>query len=135
MQLLRREAFAAVGGFDEAYFMFMEDVDLNRRIGRAGWQMVYVPSAVVEHLGGHSTKRLSRRMMYAHHRSMLRYLSRQYAGPWLLPLRVALGVGLGLRLAVAVLFAESSAGARTTRSADELDRAATKPAVPVTPAD
>ncbi|WP_242424605.1 glycosyltransferase family 2 protein, partial [Frankia sp. EI5c] len=85
-QLLRREAFEAVGGFDESYFMFMEDVDLGRRIGLTGRQLVYVPSAVVEHLGGHSTKRSSRRMVIAHHRSMIRYLCRQYDGPSRLPL-------------------------------------------------
>ena len=120
VQLLRREAFEAVAGFDESYFMFMEDVDLNRRLGLNGWGSVYVPSAVVEHLGGHSTKRTSRRMVIAHHRSMVRYLNRQYASPAALPLRVALTAGLGARLLVALLLAKDSAGARATRSADVL---------------
>jgi N-acetylglucosaminyl-diphospho-decaprenol L-rhamnosyltransferase len=119
-QLLRREAFEAVGGFDESYFMFMEDVDLGRRIGAASWQSVYVPIAVVEHLGGHSTKRSSRRMVVAHHRSMFRYLSRQYPGPARAPLRLLLGVGLGARLLLALVFAKDSAGAKATRSADLL---------------
>ncbi len=119
-QLLRRRAFEAVDGFDEAYFMFMEDVDLGRRLGLLGWQLVYVPTAVVEHLGGHSTKRTSRRMVIAHHRSMLRYLSRQYPGPGYLPLRLALGMGLGFRLLLALALAGDSAGARATRSADDL---------------
>ncbi|WP_261559568.1 glycosyltransferase family 2 protein [Frankia tisae] len=119
-QLLRREAFEAVGGFDESYFMFMEDVDLGRRIGAASWQSVYVPTAVVEHLGGHSTKRSSRRMVVAHHRSMFRYLSRQYPGPGRAPLRLLLGVGLGARLLLALVFAKDSAGARATRSAELL---------------
>lgn len=123
-QVVRREAFEAVGGFDESYFMFMEDVDLNRRIGVAGWQMVYVPSAVVEHLGGHSTQRTSRRMVIAHHRSLYLYLRRQYAGPAWLPLRLALGVGLAARLAVTLVVAKDSAGAPATRSADLLEVAA-----------
>jgi N-acetylglucosaminyl-diphospho-decaprenol L-rhamnosyltransferase len=121
-QLVRREAFEAVRGFDEAYFMFMEDVDLDRRIGLAGWQLVYIPSAVVEHLGGHSTQRTSRRMVIAHHRSLYRYLCRQYAGPRWLPLRLALGAGLTARLAVALAFAKDSAGAPATRSADLLEK-------------
>ncbi|CUU54495.1 N-acetylglucosaminyl-diphospho-decaprenol L-rhamnosyltransferase [Parafrankia irregularis] len=119
-QLLRREVFEAVGGFDESYFMFMEDVDLGRRVGLAGHQLVYVPGAVVEHLGGHSTKRSSRRMVIAHHRSMIRYLCRQYDSPAYLPLRAALTVGLGARLLLALAFARDSAGARATRSADLL---------------
>lgn len=120
VQLLRREAFESVAGFDESYFMFMEDVDLDRRLGLAGWSSVYVPSAVVEHLGGHSTKRSSRRMVIAHHRSMVRYLCRQYSGPAYLPLRVALTVGLGARLLLALAFAKDSAGARTTRAAADM---------------
>ncbi|WP_007518589.1 glycosyltransferase family 2 protein [Frankia saprophytica] len=120
VQLLRREAFEAVAGFDESYFMFMEDVDLDRRLGLADWSCVYVPSAVVEHLGGHSTKRTSRRMVVAHHRSMVRYLCRQYAGPAYLPLRVLLTAGLGARLLLALAFAKDSAGARATRSAELL---------------
>ncbi|MCK9929851.1 glycosyltransferase family 2 protein [Frankia sp. Mgl5] len=122
-QLLRREVFEGVGGFDESYFMFMEDVDLGRRIGLADRQLVYVPSAVVEHLGGHSTKRSSRKMVVAHHRSMIRYLCRQYDRPGQLPLRVALTVGLGARLALALAFARDSAGARATRSAELLTSA------------
>ena len=43
--LLRRAAFDEVDGFDERYFMYMEDVDLGDRLGKAGWQNVYVPSA------------------------------------------------------------------------------------------
>ena len=43
--LLRRKAFDAVGGFDERYFMYMEDVDLGDRLGRADWLNVYVPGA------------------------------------------------------------------------------------------
>ena len=46
-----------VGGFDERYFMYMEDVDLGDRLGRAGWLSVYVPSAEVLHHKGHSTGR------------------------------------------------------------------------------
>ena len=51
--LLRRAAFDDVGGFDERYFMYMEDVDLGDRLGKAGWQNVYVPSAEVLHDKGH----------------------------------------------------------------------------------
>ena len=42
-------------GFDERYFMYMEDVDLGDRLGRAGWQNVYVPSAEILHDKGHAT--------------------------------------------------------------------------------
>ena len=55
--LVRRSAFNQIGGFDERYFMYMEDVDLGDRLGKAGWLSVYVPSAEVLHHKGHSTGR------------------------------------------------------------------------------
>jgi hypothetical protein len=49
--LLRRELFADLGGYDERYFAFYEDVDLNVRARIAGWRFAYVPEAVVWHVG------------------------------------------------------------------------------------
>lgn len=49
--LLRRELFDDVGGYDETYFSFYEDVDLNVRARIAGWRFEYVPEAVVWHVG------------------------------------------------------------------------------------
>jgi GT2 family glycosyltransferase len=49
--LLRRELFAELGGYDESYFSFYEDVDLNVRARIAGWSFRYVPEAVVWHVG------------------------------------------------------------------------------------
>ncbi len=91
--LVRRSMFEAVGGFDESYFMYLEDVDLCRRLGRAGWRTVYVPAAEATHLQGTSTSRHPYRMVLAHHRSLLRFASSSTEG-WhraLLPL-VVLGI-------------------------------------------
>jgi GT2 family glycosyltransferase len=49
--LLRRELFDAMGGYDERYFAFYEDVDLNARARILGWSFRYVPDAVVWHVG------------------------------------------------------------------------------------
>ncbi|MCW2492459.1 MAG: wbbL2 [Frankiales bacterium] len=95
--LIRRAAFDAVGGFDPAYFMYFEDVDLGDRLGRAGWQNVYVPSAEVVHLGGHSTSKRRSDMLAEHHRSAWTYLARRYPGPRWAPVRWLLYAGLQLR--------------------------------------
>jgi N-acetylglucosaminyl-diphospho-decaprenol L-rhamnosyltransferase len=89
--LVRREAWDAVGGFDESYFMYMEDVDLCWRLGRAGWRRGYEPSATVTHGIGRSTDQTPYRMIAAHHRSLLRYAARTTTGPQrlLLPLIAA----------------------------------------------
>ena len=52
--LLRRELFTDLGGYDESYFAFYEDVDLNVRARIAGWRFEYVPEAVVWHVGNAS---------------------------------------------------------------------------------
>ncbi len=49
--LLRRELFSELGGYDERYFAFYEDVDLNVRARIAGWRFEYLPEAVVWHVG------------------------------------------------------------------------------------
>jgi N-acetylglucosaminyl-diphospho-decaprenol L-rhamnosyltransferase len=119
--LLRRRAFESVGGFDPSYFMYCEDMDLCHRLALAGWQNVHVPGAVVTHVGGHATSRIGRAMVAEHHRSLYRYLSRQYAGPARAPLRALLGLGLLLRYLVATRVRAVGEGAAPTRSADLLD--------------
>ncbi len=119
--LLRRSAFEAVGGFDPSYFMYCEDMDLCRRLGEAGWVNVYVPAAVITHAGGHATRRVATRMLAEHHRSLYRYLSRQYAGRRYAGLRALLGVGLATRFVAALALRRVAEGAQPTRSADILE--------------
>lgn len=52
--LLRRELFERLGGFDQSYFAFYEDVDLNLRARIAGWRFALEPAAIVWHLGNAS---------------------------------------------------------------------------------
>lgn len=113
--LLRRDAFDEVGGFDPGYFMYFEDLDLGDRLGKAGWQNIYVPSAVVLHTGGHATSRSAARMAAEHHRSAWRYLSGRYRGWRWLPVRIALRMGLALRSAVARRVPKVAAGAEAQR--------------------
>lgn len=92
--LLRREALRELGGFDESYFMFFEDVDLGERLGNAGWENVFVPTARVVHDQGASWRERPARMIRAHHRSAEQYLHRRYAAWYQLPLRLAISAGL-----------------------------------------
>jgi len=52
--LVRRDAVDAVGMFDEAFFMFSEEVDWMTRFRRAGWKVLFFPGAEVVHVGGAS---------------------------------------------------------------------------------
>lgn len=71
--LVRRSVFDQLGGFDPAYFMYFEDVDLGYRIGKLGYRNVYQPHAHVQHIGAHSTEGESSRMVRAHHDSAKRF--------------------------------------------------------------
>ena len=101
--MVRRSAFEALGGFDERYFMYFEDVDLGYRLGKSGLHNLYVPSATVTHSGAHSTTAESGKMLKAHHDSAYRYLEKKYSGPYLAPLRWVLRVGLAIRVRLLTL--------------------------------
>jgi N-acetylglucosaminyl-diphospho-decaprenol L-rhamnosyltransferase len=100
--LVRRSAFEQVGGFDEAYFMYAEDVDLCWRLGRAGWTVGYATDAEVVHLQGVSTDRTPYRMIAEHHRSLMRFAVRSTQG-WRRALLPLVAVGIGVRAALACL--------------------------------
>ncbi|MPV37602.1 glycosyltransferase family 2 protein [Georgenia subflava] len=97
--LLRRQALETVGGFDERYFMFFEDVDLGERLGKAGWSNVYVPTAEVVHDQGASWRERPAPMIRAHHRSAEQYLHRRYGAWYHAPVRLAISLGLRVRAA------------------------------------
>ncbi len=54
--LVRRDAFEAIGGFDEGFFLYCEDTDLCRRLWDAGRAVRFEPTAVVHHVGGASSE-------------------------------------------------------------------------------
>jgi GT2 family glycosyltransferase len=70
--LARRAALDAVGGFDEAFFLYEEDVDLCLRVRAAGWRIVYTPRAEVVHHLGASMAQAASRSALEYHRSHLR---------------------------------------------------------------
>ena len=71
--LVRRESFEAVGGFDERYFMFAEDMALCWQLREHGYGVAACGDASVTHIEGLSRARASREMIIAHHRSALRF--------------------------------------------------------------
>jgi N-acetylglucosaminyl-diphospho-decaprenol L-rhamnosyltransferase len=93
---LRRGALDEVGGWDERYFMYLEDVDLCWRLRGAGWEITYEPAGVVDHVQGASTARTPYRMLAEHHRSAWRFARRRFTGARVLLLPFA-AVYLGAR--------------------------------------
>ncbi|HVL82457.1 MAG TPA: glycosyltransferase family 2 protein [Actinomycetota bacterium] len=100
--LLRRSAFDEVGGFDEDFFFFVEDVDLCRRLVDAGWEMWFEPRARVVHTWGGSWTKRPLRHLWMHHRNLFRYVTKHRRGAWVLAYP-AIVAGLALRFVMLVL--------------------------------
>lgn len=93
--LYSREAFLQTGGFDEDYFSYFEDVDLSFRLRLNGGRCLYVPNAVVQHVGSVSTGKVSDFVVYHGHRNLIwTYFKNMPALLlWLyLPLHIAMNV-------------------------------------------
>ena len=93
--MYRREDFLSAGGFDEDYFSYFEDVDLSFRLRLAGGRCLYVPEAVVHHVGSASTGKLSDFVVYYGHRNLVWAFFKDMPGLlfWLyLPLHLAMNL-------------------------------------------
>lgn len=77
--LVRRSAFDAVGGFDERFFLYCEDIDLCRSLRDDGHGLRYVPDATVRHIGGASAPRATTSRIYA--RSRILYARKHHRRP------------------------------------------------------
>jgi GT2 family glycosyltransferase len=109
--MVRREVLDRVGGLDEGYFLFVEDMDWCRRIRDAGFEVVYVPQAEVTHRIGASRGPVPSWVVWERHRSMLRYVRKHFEWPRAL---VALtGLGLALRGGLAILEDQIRGGRRS----------------------
>jgi N-acetylglucosaminyl-diphospho-decaprenol L-rhamnosyltransferase len=97
---MRRAALDEIGGFDEKYFMYVEDVDLCWRMWRAGWSVGYVPYGPVVHHIGMSSRAVPARMVFHHHMSMLRFHRKTYEGPAAPLVTATVAAGLAVRFAL-----------------------------------
>ena len=85
------EEFLKVGGFDEDYFSYFEDVDLGFRLRLSGAKCLYVPEAVVHHVGSASTGKRSDFSVYYGYRNMIWTFVKNMPAPlfWIfLPLHI-----------------------------------------------
>jgi GT2 family glycosyltransferase len=76
--LVRRAVLEQIGGFDEGFFMYSEELDLCRRAVDAGWQVVYLPAAVVTHYEGKSSEQVVAARHIRFHSSRVRYVQKYH---------------------------------------------------------
>ncbi len=79
--LMPRHAFEEVGGFDESFPLYGEELDIATRLRRRGWSVLFTPAVEILHEIGVSTGR-SRRTLVMHSQSIYRYYRKHRAGGW-----------------------------------------------------
>jgi GT2 family glycosyltransferase len=101
--LMRREAFDAVGGWDEGYFLHCEDLDLCQRFRDAGHAVLFVPEAQATHLQGTSSRGRPLRVEWHKHRGMWRFYRKFQAPRNPGPFNALVGYGIALHFALKAL--------------------------------
>ncbi|MEZ4661986.1 MAG: glycosyltransferase family 2 protein, partial [Caldilineaceae bacterium] len=76
--LVRRDVLEQVGGLDEAFFIYSEEVDLCKRIQQAGWRLYWLPQAEVIHYGAQSTQLVARAMFLNLYRYKVLYFRKRH---------------------------------------------------------
>jgi hypothetical protein len=71
----RSDALSTTGGFDDRYFMYLEDADLSRKVQQAGYRTVYYPYATVTHLWERASYK-SLKMTWVHIQSAFSYFNK-----------------------------------------------------------
>lgn len=87
--MVRRAVLDQVGLLDESYFIYGDEVDLQYRIKRAGWEVYYLPQSTIIHYGGRSMTRWPRRKMV--YRGKMLFFQKHYGALMSLALRLLLG--------------------------------------------
>jgi GT2 family glycosyltransferase len=122
--MVRADVFRQLGGFDDRFFLYGEDIDFCRRLGQAGWRVVYVPQVTVEHAGAASANTAREPMLddklgrhYIRSYYLLLYKAQ---GPWAARALRMLNAFIGAVLLADSLFALERTRRAQLRSAGRL---------------
>ena len=78
--MFRHEVYEKIGGLDESYFMYGEDIDYSWRIRLAGWKNYYLPETRIIHYKGESTRKGSMNYVYTFYNAMSIFVRRYFSG-------------------------------------------------------
>ncbi|WP_422658500.1 glycosyltransferase family 2 protein [Paenibacillus sp. EC2-1] len=102
--MVRRETIEQVGGLDEEFFMYGEDIDWCYRIKEAGWGIHYYPLTHIIHFKGGSARRRPIKIIYEFHRAMILFHRKHYRDRYNIFVNSAVYAGVGLKMILALLF-------------------------------
>jgi len=77
--LVRRELFEVLNGFDERFFVYLEDLDFSFRASQSGWKSIYLKDAQAFHTGGGTSNQIKARRLFYSLRSRLMYADKHFS--------------------------------------------------------
>lgn len=77
--MVRRTTFESLGGFDERFFVYFEEVDFSYRARQAGWRSVYLADVQAFHAGGGTSNQVKARRLFYSLRSRLLYAAKHFS--------------------------------------------------------
>lgn len=101
--MVRREVINQVGGLDEEFFMYGEDIDWCYRIKQAGWEIYYYPKTSITHYKGASSRRKPFKIVYEFHRAMWLFHRKHYKKKYLPLVNGLVYLGIGIKLLMALI--------------------------------
>ncbi len=102
--MVRREAYEQVGGLDEDFFMYGEDLDWCYRIQQAGWKNYYVHSTQIIHYKGESTKRSNLDEIRTFYQAMHLFVQKHFSSSRIFAFLIGAAITVSSRLAMLKAF-------------------------------
>ncbi|WP_055105988.1 glycosyltransferase family 2 protein [Paenibacillus ihumii] len=115
--LVRREVIQQIGGLDETFFMYGEDVDWCYRIKEAGWGIQYEPATYIVHYKGASSRRKPFKIIYEFHRAMWVFHRKHYKRRYSWLTNGLIGLGIAVKFMLSVISNKLKPGKPAVRSA------------------
>lgn len=101
--MVRREAIEQVGGLDEQFFMYGEDIDWCYRIKQAGWTIWYYPKTYIVHYKGASSRRRPVKIIYEFHRAMALFHRKHYQEKYSFFVNMAVYAGITVKFGLSLM--------------------------------
>jgi GT2 family glycosyltransferase/lipopolysaccharide/colanic/teichoic acid biosynthesis glycosyltransferase len=97
--MIRKEVYEKIGGLDETFFMYGEDLDWCYRVQQAGWKVFYVPTTTIIHYKGESTRRSNIDEIRLFYRAMQIFVEKHYHGSFFFEWLIEAGIAIRSLLA------------------------------------
>lgn len=114
--MVRCEVLAQVGGLDEGYFIYAEEIDWCYRMHNAGWRIYFTPEAEVIHIGGQAMNRVADKRIVLKYKGQYRFYRKHYSVWKYLVLRIMVSIIAILRIVVLLILSSLSLLGKSTNS-------------------